>query len=334
MIFNLQAGEVKTLPIVSDKYPEDITVKAEENAVFSAVIEKDGIPTEYTYKWYVNDSLVADVTTSSYTRKTDADRGVYSVYCEITNKAGSVKTRTATLTVNALPKLDSDKPENVTANLGSSKTLSVSITEHGYPESYTYQWYKNGAKISGATSPSYTFTPTTIGSTKFYCEVTNIAGTATTRTATVTASTGYLYQSGSLNTTLIGGMSLVIITGSDDIFDININKTNIYMYKGGKGDGGPKYSGVYFTNKAIDLTNVKKITINVTSHGGDTYWSDVDLITAKSKTRTFSPTAKKSLETVGTHSLDVSALTGNQYIGIWLQGKGACFTKFTELKIS
>ena len=128
MIFNLEAGEVKTLPIVSDKYPEDITVKAGENTVFSAVIDKDGIPTEYTYKWYVNNSLVADVTTAVYTRKTDTDNGVYTVYCEITNKAGSVKTRTATLTVNALPKIDTSSVVDASFSLGDSKTYTVNIT--------------------------------------------------------------------------------------------------------------------------------------------------------------------------------------------------------------
>ena len=80
MIFNLQAGEVKTLPILSDKYPENITVKQGENAVFSAVIDEDGIPTEYTYQWYVNDSIVSDATTAVYTRKTDGDNGAYNVY--------------------------------------------------------------------------------------------------------------------------------------------------------------------------------------------------------------------------------------------------------------
>ena len=57
----------------------------------------------------------------------------------------------------------------------------------GQNNSYTYQWYKNGSIVSGATSSSYTFTPSAIGTTTLYCEVTNNAGTVTSRTATITA---------------------------------------------------------------------------------------------------------------------------------------------------
>ena len=35
----------------------------------------------------------------------------------------------------------------------------MSTVSGGYPP-YTYQWYLNNAPVSGATSPSWTFTPT------------------------------------------------------------------------------------------------------------------------------------------------------------------------------
>lgn len=237
MIFNLQAGEVKTLPVVSNKYPEDITVKAGENAVFSAVIEKDGVPTVYTYQWYVNNSLVKDATTAVYTRKTDSDNGVYSVYCEITNKAGVAKTRTATLTVNALPKLDSTKPENASCYLGESKTLEVVISEHGYPKEYTYQWYQNGSAISGATSPSYAYKPTSDGTHTLHCEVKNSAGTVTSRKASITVKNVL---------TLIPGSAFSGVSGATQISN---GAWNFYAVNGAR------------MMIAIDVTKFKTMTI-------------------------------------------------------------------------
>ena len=196
-LFDMTAStNVRKLMVLNPEYPKDLTVKAGADAVFSTVIEKDGRPTEYTYKWYVNDIPVDNVNTAVYTRNTDSDNGVYTVYCEITNKAGVVKTRTAKMTVNTLPKLDSTKLANATVNVYASKTFEVAISEHGYPRTYTYQWYKNGTKISGATSPSYTFTPTATGTTTLYCTVTNDAGTVTSRTATITANQVFLYDRG------------------------------------------------------------------------------------------------------------------------------------------
>ncbi|MEK9139245.1 MAG: immunoglobulin domain-containing protein, partial [Bacteroidota bacterium] len=96
-------------------------------------------------------------------------------------------------------------PLNQTVTEGQTATFSVTAT--GTP-SPTYQWQKNNVDISGATSASHT-TPATIladnGAT-FRCVVSNVAGTVTSNSATLTVTSGAPvsdnFNAGSLNTSL------------------------------------------------------------------------------------------------------------------------------------
>lgn len=88
-----------------------------------------------------------------------------------------------------LPVLDASCPKDVTVTAapGASASFSVSITTPGRPAEYTYQWYKNGAAISGATGASLTLTGLTAAATySVYCKVTNKAGSVASRAATLT----------------------------------------------------------------------------------------------------------------------------------------------------
>lgn len=323
MIFNVSTGEVKTLPIASDKFPEDITVKAGENAVFSAVIEKDGVPTEYTYKWYVDNSLVSDATTAVYTRKTDSDIGVYTVYCEITNKAGFVKTRSATLTVNKLPKLDSTKPENSTVYTGVKKTFNVNISEHGYPRNYTYQWYANGSKISGANGPSYDFTPTKTGTTNLYCTVTNDAGTVTSRTSTITTYYLVFDRTAQSFSSISNGLHRVWST-SPAVADAN---PYIKIYT----NSGSNIEAAYQWKTAIDFSKYNKLIVTgYTTNTNATFGicgslgpklNQVTNVASKAFTKSNSDLV-----------LDVSGISIVGYIGFYAWNKGSStFVKSVKL---
>jgi glucose/arabinose dehydrogenase len=78
-------------------------------------------------------------------------------------------------------------PQNQTVSAGQAATFSVAAAG-AMPLSY--QWQKNGANISGATSASYTTPPVTAadnGAT-FRCTVTNSVGSVTSNAATLTVS--------------------------------------------------------------------------------------------------------------------------------------------------
>ena len=77
------------------------------------------------------------------------------------------------------------QPANVTVPVGQTATFSVTATGTG---TMTYQWYKNGVPISGATSSTYS-TPATVAGDSgsvFTVTVSNSAGSATSGPATLT----------------------------------------------------------------------------------------------------------------------------------------------------
>lgn len=76
-------------------------------------------------------------------------------------------------------------PSSATLDVGQSQSFTSTVTDGTSP--YTYQWYLNGAPVSCATKPTWTFTPTSAGSYTVYVKVTDSLGMhATSNTATVT----------------------------------------------------------------------------------------------------------------------------------------------------
>jgi hypothetical protein len=107
------------------------------------------------------------------------------------------------------------------------QTASFSVTATGTAP-LSYQWQKNGVDIAGATSASYATPPTTVadnGAT-FRCRVTNLYGTATSNSATLTV------MSGSAASTI----------ASDD-FNSSSLKTNIWTFINPLGDATLSMTG-------------------------------------------------------------------------------------------
>ena len=90
-----RGGESYELPVLSASYPKDVTVTAAAgaSASFSISITTPGRPAEYTYQWYRNGAAVSGGTTASLTLTGLTAAATYSVYCKVTNKAGSVNSR-------------------------------------------------------------------------------------------------------------------------------------------------------------------------------------------------------------------------------------------------
>lgn len=98
-IFTRREAKIKKLPVLNDNYPADLTIWAGENATFRVEIAMDGVPAEYTYQWYKNGNLITNATAATLNLTGLTAATTATIYCIVTNKAGSVRSRTATLTV-------------------------------------------------------------------------------------------------------------------------------------------------------------------------------------------------------------------------------------------
>jgi hypothetical protein len=141
-----------------------------------------------SYQWKKNGASISGATASSYTTPatTTNDSGsTFSVM--VSNSAGNVTSSVATLTVNAAPVAPTitTQPVNQTVTAGQTATFTVTVTGTA---PLSYQWYRNGAAVAGATSASYTTGPTTSSDNgaQFTVMVANTAGTATSTPATLT----------------------------------------------------------------------------------------------------------------------------------------------------
>ncbi len=144
--------------------------------------------TPLIYQWKMNGADIAGATSSNYATpaSTVANSGSqFSV--TVSNRAGSVTSSTASLTVHAavLAPVIAMQPASQTVTASQSALFSVAVTGTG---PLSYQWMRNGAAISGANSPTYAITSVSVSDSgaQFSVLARNSAGSATSKTATLT----------------------------------------------------------------------------------------------------------------------------------------------------
>ena len=165
--------------------PANQTVTVGQTATF-AVTATGTAP--LGYQWQKNSANISGATSANYTTPATVagDNGA-TFRVVVSNSAGNATSNSATLTVTSAPVGPSitTQPANQTVTVGQAATFSVVATGTA---PLTYQWQKNNANISGATSASYT-TPATVsgdsGST-FRVIVTNPVTNITSNSATLT----------------------------------------------------------------------------------------------------------------------------------------------------
>src|SRR6202007_2353560 len=160
-------------------------VTAGQTATFS-VIATGTAP--LSYQWQKNGAAIGGATSSAYTTpaETTSDTGAQFTVV-VSNSVGSATSNAATLTVNPAPVVPSitTQPTSQTVTAGQTATFSATATGTA---PLNYQWKKNGAAISGATSSTYTTPAETTSDTgaQFTVVVSNSAGSATSNAATLT----------------------------------------------------------------------------------------------------------------------------------------------------
>ena len=167
--------------------PQPTTVAVGKQATF--IVAATGKPAP-TYQWLENGTAIPGATAPIYITPPAAstDNGaLFSV--AVSNGSGTIISNSALLTVGQVnAPIIVTQPANQTAIVGGTATFTVVAGGNG---PFTYQWYKNGVAIAGATNATYTtpnLTAADSGSV-FYVIVTNAGGSITSANATLTVTT-------------------------------------------------------------------------------------------------------------------------------------------------
>ena len=182
---NLPAQPV-TLTATFDVAPV-ITVQPASQAVLSGGnamfnVAAGGVP-PLACQWYFNNSPLSGATGTGYslTGATANNAGNYTAV--VTNVYGSVTSSVAALTVDVPPSITT-QPANQVAAVGGAVNLSASMAGTA---PFSYQWFKNGGMVSGATSGALNLPNAGVtDSGVYYVVVTNAYGLNISQPASVT----------------------------------------------------------------------------------------------------------------------------------------------------
>lgn len=145
-----------------------------------------------TYQWYVNGNVISGGTNYNYTPKTD-EAGEFTYYVKVTNtitdngdgglKSASATSENAVITVKELVNAQTPKihkqPIGATYKKGDTAavlSVSATVSDGG---TLSYQWYKDGAELSGEKNQTYTPKTDNVGTSKYKVKITNTLASAT-----------------------------------------------------------------------------------------------------------------------------------------------------------
>lgn len=137
-------GGGATAPVFT-AHPTSQSATQGSTVTFTASVAGTG---PFTYQWRRNGDAIFGATAATLTlTASDTVAGTYTL--AVTNAGGTTVSNAATLTVTVLvtPPVITVQPASQRAGVGSSVTLSVTATG----SALTYQWYKDGTAVGGAT---------------------------------------------------------------------------------------------------------------------------------------------------------------------------------------
>ncbi len=169
----LDGDEVSGSPVIL-QHPKDAISTPGGSVTFSVIVKGSGL----TYAWRRNGSSFGAPNAASISVTASAS-GSYDV--TVSNAQGSANSRVAALTVRSAPVI-TQQPTSKVVTPGTVGTIGV--TASGAP--LTYQWYKNGEVLIGATAATLVFNNAQNADTGTYTvRISNGAGSVMSLPATL-----------------------------------------------------------------------------------------------------------------------------------------------------
>jgi hypothetical protein len=170
--------------------PSNQSVPTGSSVTFTVVASG---PSDLSYQWSKDGSNITNAISSSYTIESvqDSDVGNYTVLVS-GNNGQTVNSNPATLTIMSptpppptpVPPTITEQPSSQTVIVGDGAVFNVNATGD---QPFSYQWFKDDVAIEGGTGNTYIIQTTALTDAGNYkTTVTNIAGSTTSDTATLT----------------------------------------------------------------------------------------------------------------------------------------------------
>lgn len=181
--YSVRATIVAQGPTITEQPIPTVVV---EGSTFHVTVAAYGGGT-LRYQWYRDGVAIPNATTSYYSVSGAASSHTGDYYVSVANVVGTVTS--ATVHVQVVKQLPPSKPQIIGyggGTLGGNLSLTLN-TFSSSSSSPTYQWYRDGVAIPGATYSSYSVSsagPADFGS--YYLTVSNSAGTGVSNTLTPT----------------------------------------------------------------------------------------------------------------------------------------------------
>ena len=170
---------VRSAPRITTQ-PASQTVAAGQSATFSVTATGTA---PITYQWRKNGVAIAGATAASYTTPATsfADNGSgFDVV--LVNAVGTATSSSAAMTVLSPPQITT-QPTSLSVQLRSTATFSVVATGTA---PLSYQWFKNGVALAGATASTYSFVVArSDNNASIYVAVRNQLGAVNSNTVTL-----------------------------------------------------------------------------------------------------------------------------------------------------
>ncbi|MDQ4120944.1 MAG: pectinesterase family protein [Acidobacteriota bacterium] len=216
---NWSADYTPAAPVITAQpQPSNLTVQIGSNVSMSAAASGSDL----SYQWLKNGSPVvnnasAATPTLNITNAQVADTGNYTFV--VNNFSGSAISNPVSLTVSegpvSPPPTIAMQPTDTTVTVGSPASLSVAAEGEGL----FYQWYKNGALISGANGATLNFASTQVADGATYSVVVSNSG------GNVTSALAQLLVVSAMQATSITPLSGAAEINIDAPFSITFDQT-------------------------------------------------------------------------------------------------------------